>query len=471
MDVEAATVIEVFPAEESELASLDFAVGDGSFRSRGALAWASDGAGEHEVHEEQPATAEADFGGRPESLNAGQREIRPKSSWVGFIDFGDHAGDEGEDPGQPGLPRNELAGARGTKQRKGRKRNQRIKPESGGGGVGAGQRRRQLLPPTPGPGPPAAPGVPAISLTQPTPPASLSEGNDGYDSWGVRSKHDENGAPRKWGGKKRGSGVEALDKYHWDARKKRKRSSVVNGNGTGDEETINDGAKAAEGSRTTTHILERNGEVLALKISLSSKAISTTSLRSIDSAAHRSSGPCSCSPKHGGRLCKGTVLVSLGMAIAGALYFGSLSAGSSPNVAHIMDAFNCSSLTDCRGRWDKLEEREAVSAPASRWTNETEEVFSASDVCAMDHCFAPCSAAAAAVKRCDDGFCVMKRDCEDLYDDGAAAKETERATRLALIGILVFAICCLVGAGAVMTPCTKRLCAHCSLRNRRGEAR
>ena len=462
MDVEAATVIEVFPAEESELASLDFVVGDGSFRSRGARAWASDGAEEDEEHGGKgPATAEADFGGRRESqrpeLSNNLEEIRPKSGWVGFIDFGDHAGDEGEDPGQPGLPRTAFAGARGTKQKKGRKRKERIKPESGGGGGREGQR------PTAGPGPPAAPGVPAISLTEPTPPPSLSEDSDGDDdARGVRSNLDESGTPRKRGGRKRGTGVEALDKYHWDAPKRRKRSGVGNGNesGTGDEVTRNDRTNSVDGSRTTTHVLERNGEVLALEISLSSKAISTSSLRSIDSAVHRASGPCSCSPKHGGRLCKGTVLVSLCMAIAGALYFGSLSAGSPTAVVQIMEALNCSSLTDCEGRG----EGEAVSALASHSTNETEEALSAVDICAMDHCLAPCSAAAAAVKRCDDGLCVKKLDCEDVNDDDGVAA----AARFALLGILVFAICCLVGAVAVMTPCTKRLCSHCFLRNRGG---
>ena len=465
MDVEAATVIEVFPAEESELASLDFVVGDGSFRSRGARAsaWASDGAEDDEEHGgKEPATAEGDFGGRRESQRSAlskyfEEEIRPKSGWVGFIDFGDHAGDEGEDPGQPGLPRTAFAGARGTKQKKGRKRRERIKPESGGGGGREGQWRRGLLPPT------AGPGVPAISLTEPTPPPSLSGGSDGDDL-------DESGAPRKRGGRKRGTGVEALDKYHWDARKKRRRSSVGNGNengngtGTGDEVTRNDRTKSADGSRTTTHVLERNGQVLALQISLSSKAISTSSLRSIDSAAHRASGPFSCSPKHGGRLCKGTVLVSLGMAIAGALYFGSLSAGSPAAVVQTLEAFNCSSLTDCERRG----EGEAVSVLASHWTNETEEALSAVDICAMDHCLAPCSAATAVVKRCDDGLCVKRPDCEDVNGDDRAAAA---AARFVLLGILAFAICCLVGAVAVMTPCTKRLCSHCFLRNRGGGAR
>ena len=465
MDVEAATVIEVFPAEESELASLDFVVGDSPFRGRGAHAWASYGAEQEGELDEKPATAEADFGGRPESQRPESSnhpaEIRPTSGWVGFIDFGDHETDEGEDTGQPGQRRNGSSGTRGTKQKRVRKRREKINPESGGGGDGGGQRRRRLLPPTPGPGPPAAPGVPAISLTEPTPPASLSEYSDDAD----RFNYDEIGAPRKRGGRKRGSGVEALDKYHWYARKKRKRGNVVNvtENGTGEEVSRNDRSKAVESSRTTTNVLERNGEVLALNISLNSKAISTTSLRSIDSAAHR----CSCSPKHGGRLCKGTVLISLGMAIAGALYFGSLSSsssGSSTTVAEIMDAFNCSSLTDCERRG----EGEAVTPSlVGHWTNETEETFSAVDICAMDHCFATCSAAVAVtVKRCHDGTCFMKRDCDDFNDNDGTAKDAERMARFALLGILVFAICCLVGAVAIMTPCTQRLCSQCCLRNR-----
>ena len=133
MDVEAASVIEVFPAEEWELAS--FVVGDASIRGRGARAWASDGAeGGGEQEEEEPATAEDEFGGRPESTRAESsnqpEEIRPKSGWVGFVDFGDHA--EGDDPGlQPERPRTRFG--RGPKERKGRKRKERIRPADGGG--------------------------------------------------------------------------------------------------------------------------------------------------------------------------------------------------------------------------------------------------------------------------------------------------------------------------------------------------
>ena len=438
MDVEAATVIEVFPAEESELASLDFVVGDASFRGRGAHAWATDGAeGEEEQEEKRPPAAEANFGGRPESQRPESPphlpEIRPKSSWVGFIDFGQHAGDEGE---ERGLSPATFAGARGARRRRERKRRERVRPVSGG--------EQQRKPSKPGPGPPAAPGVPAISLTEPTPPASLSEDSDGGD----RSR------PASRRGRKRGSGVEALDKYHWHARKKRKSNDVGNVVNGGEAMTRSDRAKAAEGSRTTTKVLEKNGEVLAHNISLSSKAISTSSLRSVDSAAQ----PCTCGPKHGGRLCQGAVLVSLGMAIAWALYFGALTADSPSTVAQLMDGYNCSALTDCKTRG------EGIAALASSSTNETGEALSAGDICALDHCLAPCSAVAAAVKRCGDGLCVLKRECEDFSDEDAAAEET----RFALLGILVFAICCLVGAVAVMTPCTQRLCSHCFLRNRRG---
>ena len=451
MDVEAASVIEVFPAEEWELAS--FVVGDASIRGRGARAWASDGAeGGGEQEEEEPATAEDELSGRPGSTRAESsnqpEEIRPKSGWVGFVDFGDHAGEEGDDPGpQPERPRTRFG--RGPKERKGRKRKERIRPAAGGGGGTS---------PGPGPGPPAAPGVPSISLTEPTPPASLSEDSEGAVWWGGGKS-----ASGKRGGRKRGSGVEALDKYHWDARKKRSRRSDAR-NGVEVKVTGKDRGKADEGSRTTTNVLEKNGEVLALKVSLSSKAISTSSLRSVDSAVHGSSGPCSCSPKHGRKLCKGTVLVSLGMAIAGALYFGSSSlAGTPMTAAQIMDAFNCTSLTDCKTDG----ESEAESALISRWANETEQVISGGggDICAWDHCTAPCSAAA--VRRCDDGLCVLKRACEDFNDNGGVAG----AARVALIGILVFAIGCLVVAAALVTPHAQKLCSHCFLRNRGGGAR
>ena len=454
MDLQAATVIEVFPAEESELATLGVALDDdnGVLRGPGAHAWPGDGTeAEEEGHEkEKPAAAEGDFGAHAEqrldsSQHGAQEEeelqqqlqIRPKSGWVGFIDFGERTDDddrgEGESPKWP----------MGTKPKKRKKKKkeeeeeEKVKSESGRG-RGELQRRRRLMPPH---------GVPAISLTEPTPPTSLSEDED-----------DENGVPRERRGRQRGSGVEALDKHHrWSARKRRKQSgdSVV-GSGSGASEVRRKKrTKAAADSRNATL---RNGAAIGTKKSTrpTSMSVSTASLLdSIDGEAGHSGGTCPSGTKRGRTFCKGTVLVSLGMAIAGALYFGSVSVkGSSAAAAALLtDAFNCSATTDCeRHQREELDE--------SRWADGTTRI-SAAAACALDHCLAPCSAAPA-VKRCGGGLCVTRRDCKNVFaaeeGDADAAEEERRVARRVLLGILAFALCCLAVAVAVMTPCVKRPC-------------
>jgi hypothetical protein len=164
------------------------------------------------------------------------------------------------------------------------------------------------------------------------------------------------------------------------------------------------------------------------------------------------------------------VLLSLGVAIAAGLYFGSVTIGATDTIASVMDGYNCSTITDC-----KIHIKQVVESPDDNVT------YGVGTLCAVDFCMRACEPAGDDVTRCHGGMCVMNLACKKMGDDDGdlggrdAALKSQSAVRFVLLGILVFAMSCCVGTATLMTNCTRRLCSLCrrrfsSKKNKDGDA-
>ncbi len=362
-----------------------------------------------------------------------EQDRNRRASWVGFVDFGDGGGGGGGASGD---------GQSKQKPRKPRKLERRF-----------GRGRRRKSPPSPWfppGGPPPAPGCPAIALTEPTPPTSLTS----EDAWSLYSDYDENGTPRKSARAKRPrrlrrgeSGVEALDKYH----RKPKRSAVVQSaiDQMKTKQSVGSTAvTAAVGGAATSN----GGRTMSL-LTLSSIGSSMESIRSRSCCACQSK-----SPRWGEWCCKALVLLSLGVAVALAVYFGLLAVGETATIAAVMDKHNCTTITDC----DRQKREAAAEVKA-----EPNGTFDARNFCAVEFCYRACQGDG--VTRCADGLCVMNTECNDNGGlvSGEASSDSRNTVRFVMLGILVFALSCCVGTATLMTSCTRSLCSLCCGRRRK----